>query len=683
MISAKEEEIRYLDKIKNRLISEIADSNQSLSAQAAEMKELKSYLWENKAELDNKEQFTINRSVQRVAGTGDHLALYRNRLQKLLLSPYFGRFDFIQNNAGTMETFYLGVTSFFDSKIKKNIIYDWRAPISSIYYDSETGPVEYDSPAGIIVGKVTLKRQYRIKNGHLEFMLESSLNIHDNILQKELSNSSDDKMKNIVATIQRDQNKIIRNDSYSLVVQGVAGSGKTSIALHRIAFLLYRHKNRITSNDVLILSPNRVFSDYISNVLPELGEERIPETSIEIIANNLLDGKYKFQTFIEQVTTIIECSDKDYIRRTKYKSSIEFVKKLRKYLIYIEEHYFCPVDSIFFKHPIPSSFINERFKAYHRLPIAKRFSEIANDIAEKIKYESKKELKVSEITEIRKQVQKMFKFSTSLLLYKDFFKWLDEPDLFKVLKNNKLEFSDVFSILYLKLKFEGFKPYYNVKHLLIDEMQDYTPIQYEVLSALFPCKKTILGDTNQIINPYSSVNLDQITSIFPNTELIKLCKSYRSTFEITQFAQKILPNSDLEAYNRLGKEPDIIAVQNLEEEVEEIKKIMTTSKSEDFNSLGIICKTQDQADWFFDQLKTSSIPVKLLNANSTTFSNGIIICSIHLSKGLEFDYVILPQCSSSNYKSNLDRNLLYIGCTRAMHKLTLIYSGEKSEFLPE
>lgn len=232
--------------------------------------------------MDHTEKVSVRQSINQVAIPGENAVAKKKRLRKLLESPYWGRIDFIEEDENKSNPIYIGIYSFFDETLNTNTIHDWRAPISAMYYDFELGEAYYEAPSGRIEGNILLKRQYRIRNGKMEFMLENSVNIHDDILQKELSKSSDEKMKNIVATIQRDQNVIIRNEtSRALIIQGVAGSGKTSIALHRIAFLLYRFKETITSKDILIISPNKVFADYISNVLPELGEEKIPEMGME------------------------------------------------------------------------------------------------------------------------------------------------------------------------------------------------------------------------------------------------------------------------------------------------------------------------------------------------------------------------------------------------------------------
>lgn len=244
-----------------------------------------------------------------------------------------------------------------------------------MFYDYELGKAVYTSPTGEISGDISLKRQYRIRKGKMEYMIESSLTVHDEILQKELSSNADDKMKNIVSTIQREQNRIIRNEeAHVLIIQGVAGSGKTSIALHRIAYLLYTLKGNISSKDILIISPNKVFGDYISNVLPELGEESVPETSMEQILSGVLENKYKYQNFFEQVTELLEKTSSDFIERIKYKSSFEFISQLDKFILYMENNYFKAAEVKLTRHiTIPAEYIEEQFRRFNPLPHAPAF----------------------------------------------------------------------------------------------------------------------------------------------------------------------------------------------------------------------------------------------------------------------------------------------------------------------
>ncbi len=311
--------------------------------------------------------------------TGDSIIAKRRRLVRLVESPYFGRIDFSENGKNDSKI-YIGVHSYYDEEQEEFLVHDWRAPVSGMFYDFELGEAYYEAPEGTISGEVKRKMQYRIRHSKLEFMFESSLNISDEVLQKELSSTSDEKMKNIVATIQRDQNRIIRDDSsYNLIIQGVAGSGKTSIALHRIAYLLYKHKDTISSKNILIISPNRAFADYVSNVLPELGEEKILEIDFEKIALNELTRKIPFQTFFEQVSALIEASDHKYIQRIRFKASYEFLQKIKSFIATFESDYFTPEDITVGENApvLPAEFIRRRYNTYYGIAVTRRFALIA------------------------------------------------------------------------------------------------------------------------------------------------------------------------------------------------------------------------------------------------------------------------------------------------------------------
>ena len=516
----------------------------------------------------------------------------------------------------------------------------------------------------------------------MEFMLENSFNVHDDILQKELSQASDDKMKNIVATIQQDQNLIIRNEtSNTLIIQGVAGSGKTSIALHRIAFLLYRFKEDIESKDILIISPNKVFADYISNVLPELGEEKIPERGMEELAEELLEGKFRFRTFFEQVAALLENNNRDFKERIRFKASFDFLNKLDEYLVFMENEYFKAVDFRMGKYVVPAWFIEEKFKGSHWLPLLSRIPKVTEEIEANMKFYYKCEITGDDRNKIRKAVKDMFKVTNLRALYKDFYEWLGQPDMYKPASRATLEYADVFPLIYLKIRLEGSKTYSQVKHLLVDEMQDYTPVQYAVLSKIFNCRKTILGDVNQSVNPFSSSSAAEIQRVFPGSDHVKLLKSYRSTYEITNFAQRISSNNELEVIERHGREPVVAGFKDIPGEIAEIKRIIAGFRLTNHQSLGIICKTQRQADELYDQLKESESQLFLLTSESASFARGVVLTTAHMAKGLEFDEVIVPFLTAENYKDDMDKGLLYIACTRAMHELYITFSGNRSELI--
>jgi len=681
MINATEQEEReYLEEIKEKLLLTIRRVDQSVKQFSTELRQNKQYLYEHQSGMDEADMVAAGQSIDRMAFTGESAVARKRKLLKLLESPYFGRIDFSSAGLNQSTPVYIGIYTFFDETIRANLIYDWRAPVSSMFYDFELGTAFYTTPSGKINGEIALKRQYKIREGRMEYMIENAVNIHDEVLQKELSKSADDKMKNIVATIQRDQNAVIRNEtSRIMIIQGVAGSGKTSIALHRIAFLLYRFRDEIASKDILIISPNKVFADYISNILPELGEEQIPEMGMEELAADMLENRYSFQTFFQQVSMLLEQHDAAFIERIKFKASFEFLSKLNQYLIHIENNYFTFTELRVAGTVVPFPFILERFKAYHRTPLLKRFSHVIKDVQEFVRSNTKRKLSGREKAELGEAIPAMFKMNHVLDLYRDFYSWIGRRELF-YMANGILEYADVFPLIYFKIRLEGGpQTYDHVKHLLVDEMQDYTPVQYAVLSRVFHCKKTILGDVSQTVNPHSASSAEGIHRVFPHGDTVKLFRSYRSTWQITAFAQRISHNPDLIAMERHGQNPQVKGFNSNLEEAEEIKKLIGFFSKSVHQSMGIICKTLDQAESLFTELKIPAI--HLLTPESNSLTRGVIITTVHLAKGLEFDEVIIPFASHRNYQTEVDRSMLYIGCTRAMHQLTLTYAKEKTKFI--
>lgn len=419
MLNPKESDEReYLKKVLEKLYDAFGSIEQKISDYSKKILEIKRYMYENQSQLDLAEKAANRIETHYNVSFGEDAIKEREKLRKLIQSPYFGRIDYTNTGEAKEQVVYIGIHTFIDPQTFHNIIFDWRAPISSMFYDFEIGPAYYLAPVGKIEGEVHLKRQYRIRQSQMEYMIESSLNIGDEVLQKELSQASDDKMKNIVATIQREQNAIIRNeDARVLILQGVAGSGKTSIALHRVAFLLYRYKGTLTSNNILIISPNKVFSSYISNVLPELGEENILEISFDDIATSMIGKKYKYQTFFQQVESLLEGGNDDMIERIRFKSSNRFVELLQAYLEYAENEYFQPTDLNFGAVSIFKEDLLLRYYAHKRLPIKKRLEKIADDVIAKYKRDTGEKLDSKTIRQIRGSILSLYKFPDAVSLY--------------------------------------------------------------------------------------------------------------------------------------------------------------------------------------------------------------------------------------------------------------------------
>ena len=672
----EKQEKEYLKQIISFLKKVIGNTDASVKDHVDTLAEYKDYIWSNK-DIDPHEIRSMRESILNHFALGESVINKRKRLTKILAIPYFGRIDFLEKKENSkVMPIYIGIHTFYDPESRATLIHDWRAPVSSMFYDHELGEAGYRSPSGEIKGVISLKRQYRIRGGKMEFMIESALTVHDDILQKELSSNVDDKMKNIVATIQREQNQIIRNeDIRTLIIQGVAGSGKTSIALHRIAYLLYTFRDSISSKDILIISPNKVFSDYISNVLPELGEETVPETSMEQILSGVLEHKYKYQTYFGLVNELLEKPSSSLIDRIAYKASFGFISELDKFILHIENTYFKAADVKLTKYiTIPAPFIEEQYLRFNRYPIRRRFDAMADYMLDMLKIQYAFTVTTAGRNLLKKEIRLMFAGNNDIQVYKDFFKWTNNPGMFKMRKGHTLEYSDLAPLAYLHLALEGNgnQPF-RVKHLLIDEMQDYSPIQYKVIQKLFPCRKTVLGDAGQSVNPYGSSTAETIQKSLTASEIMKLCKSYRSTFEITDFAQKIHPNAELEPVARHGEKPQILQFGSAVEELSGIMGLISTYRKSGYKSLGIICKTEQQARKMADMLKSYANDISFLSSQSSAFVQGIVIISAHMAKGLEFDEVIIPQTDERNYRSEIDKSMLYVAVTRAMHRLTLTF----------
>lgn len=672
----EKQEKEYLKQIISFLKKVIGNTDASVKDHVDTLAEYKDYIWFNK-DIDPHEIRSMRESILNHFALGESVINKHKRLTKILAIPYFGRIDFLEKKENSkVMPIYIGIHTFYDPESRATLIHDWRAPVSSMFYDHELGEAGYRSPSGEIKGVISLKRQYRIRGGKMEFMIESALTVHDDILQKELSSNADDKMKNIVATIQREQNRIIRNeDIRTLIIQGVAGSGKTSIALHRIAYLLYTFRDSISSKDILIISPNKVFSDYISNVLPELGEETVPETSMEQILSGVLEHKYKYQTYFGLVNELLEKPSSSLINRIAYKASFGFISELDKFILHIENTYFKAADVKLTKYiTIPAPFIEEQYLRFNRYPIRRRFDAMADYMLDMLKIQYTFTVTTTGRNLLKKEIRLMFAGNNDIQVYKDFFKWTNNPGMFKMRKGHTLEYSDLAPLAYLHLALEGNgnQPF-RVKHLLIDEMQDYSPIQYKVIQKLFPCRKTVLGDAGQSVNPYGSSTAETIQKSLTASEIMKMCKSYRSTFEITDFAQKIHPNAELEPVARHGEKPQILQFGSAVEELSGIMGLISTYRKSGYKSLGIICKTEQQARKMADMLKSYANDISFLSSQSSAFVQGIVITSAHMAKGLEFDEVIIPQTDERNYRSEIDKSMLYVAVTRAMHRLTLTF----------
>jgi DNA helicase-2/ATP-dependent DNA helicase PcrA len=681
----EEQERRHLAETVQLLTTELERLTGDIDKSARNIEERKQHLWTNLRDMDFAEKANYRGEVDMSVRLAEHAVMLRKRVERLLESPYFGRVDFSARGDTDGGAYYIGVHNFSSPETQEIVIHDWRAPVSSLFYDFETGEASFETPKGTTHGEITGKRQYKIQGGRLEYMFDSALNIGDEVLQRELSQSADDRMKNIVATIQREQNAVIRNETAQvLILQGVAGSGKTSIALHRLAFLLYRFKDTLSSDNVMILSPSRVFGDYIADVLPELGEERVAGIDFDRIAGTFLAKVTDYEAFSEQVVTLLDHVDEAAAERMRYKATPEFVSLLDDWITSRVHEEFTPAEIEQKSNRLSADWVADAFEESRALPIFTRLDHVANTAVHLLKNKIQDrggKWAAADTNSVRRQVRAMFPYKDAFAMYKAFYAEPDRRGLFKPLGRKKIEYADVFPLIYTMIRTARQENYRHIRHLLVDEMQDYTPVQYAVLRELFSCQMTILGDSNQSVNPFSSSSLSTIHSIFPEADCLELCKSYRSTAEITEFAQNISRNNKLVPIERHGLPPQVIGCADQRDQQAQILPLIERHRHSDHRSLGIICKTVAQAKALYHALAEAGVELTFLDYDSTAFGSGIVITSAHISKGLEFDAVIVPYVDDTNYANEMDRCMLYIACTRAMHELHLTHPGPLSRFL--
>lgn len=658
----------YLEFATEEISKKIDILGKEIHVKNEKITEFKKVLWENRGSIDGVEMQTELMSSQLEANFVLTKMNYYRKLLKLEYSPYFGRIDFKEDNLDTRKV-YIGIANV--EKDLNYIIYDWRSPIASLFYDYSKGKAKYTAPDGEIKGEILLKRQYKIEGKKLLRVFDNNLNIVDDMLQEVLSSSSSDKMKNIVNTIQQEQNEIIRNISNkNLIVQGIAGSGKTSVALHRIAFLLYKIKN-LKSSNVLIFSPNKIFSEYISNVLPELGEENTSEITFSEFASHYIKefkSVESFSGFIEKYYTN-KRDDEDLIR---FKLSNKMIKVIENYVQEIDKNIKI-IDNIETKFSlIEKEYLNYLLKdRYNKMPIFERMDYIAEHLCNKLGLISKKDKisitkKIKEVLSIKPDYKKLYKD----LFISDSFSSSFNKSISLKLNSKVINYDDALCFIYLKGLLNGF-PYSNlIKQVVIDEAQDYNEMQYIILTKIFKrASFTLLGDVNQTINPYQKYDsLEVLKNILDgNTKYVELSKTYRSSKEIIEFTNKIL---NLKHVSAIRKEESVPVIKRDDDKY--LKNDINYLKNK-YKSLAIITKDMLDAIRLYDLLKDDYKDISLVTNNTSKFNRDLIIIPSYLSKGLEFDSVI-SYTSKNNLYTKREKYLYYVVLTRCQHEL-IVYNN--------
>ena len=660
-----ERERNYLNKTVSLIRKKISKLGQELFDDDSKVLEFKKLIWDTHTEMDPNEMRSMMAESDLQVSIMQSKGNYLQRLFRIQNKPYFGSIRFKEDGSEEEDNIYIGITHVEDKL--DYYVHDWRSPICSMFYDYETGSASYKAPSGIIKGNITKKRQYIIEDAELKHIFDNDLNISDSLLQEVLAEESSDKMKNIVNTIQEEQNKVIRNtEDKNLIVEGIAGSGKTSVALHRIAFLLYRIPN-LTSSNVVVFTPNKVFSEYISNVLPELGEDNTYDmTFYDLLCQNI--NEYKdIENFTDFISRYYKGNVDNY-DMVKYKQSDEIIKDIDNYINNLlstikfndklEYDDFIEIDT--------EELNNMLNYKYNRFPLFERIKEISKRIASN-NYEGS----TKNASSIEKKLKELLNIKLDL---KDIFNnfYQSEYSKYKDKVNDKyLYYEDACIFLYIKSLLVGFNTNHVIKEIVIDEAQDYNKLQYLIIKKTFKTSNyTILGDTNQTINPYYKYDsLEELTSIFESSKYITLTKTYRSTGKIIDYTNKILGLNHVTAI-RNDKASDIIFRNNITKNdfLTDINNLKTISKS-----IAIITKNDKEAEKIYNMLK-DDLDIMLIDGFGH-IKRDLVVVPSYVAKGLEFDSVIIYTDEDNKYQEK-DKYLFYVACTRAQHNL-IIYNNSK------
>ena len=678
----------YLQYVLKCLNDRLAQADAAILEGEKEIEDMHEYYWENYTEMDQYgyEDYDNQQALFRQMNANEEQFRLRKRFKKMQDSPFFGRVDFRYDGDEEAETFYIGIGNLSESAGSLPLVYDWRAPVSGLFYDYDKGPASYEAPSGIFEGEVTSKWQYKIRNGKMLYEFESDVKIDDEILGAELGSNGEVQLKNIVRTIQKEQNEIIRNTKDKImVIQGAAGSGKTSVALHRIAYLLYHDRENLKSSNVLILSLNGVFADYISHILPELGEENIREMSFDLFA------------YRELKEIVGDCEDRyDQIERTvlnpkiqeicREKQSPEFVSKLDGFVLRLEDELMNFRDVEYRGCTLSEKEIIDLFYfKFLDVPLLSRMHSVAEYFIDQVETLRDRDLSDEEREEVMECFRSMYETRDCYVLYSRFL----EKEGYRPLphcqiEKRRLRYEDVYPVLYLKYTLYQCRNHHGIKHVVVDEMQDYSWIQYLLIHKMFPCRMTILGDKAQTMEDETQDVLKFLPKIFgKDIRKIVMNRSYRNTMEVAQYANHLTGIEDMELFERHGEPVDERTFSSTEEALETVLE-KWLNRREEFETEALIFLTEREAEHAFlyieKRLKEIAPEAEnqlcYMNRDSQSFKKGLTVTTFYLAKGLEFDQVF--GIFEEDRESGLQCQAKYITATRALHELHM-YMTENSK----
>ena len=617
-----QQEYAHLDEIKEKIEKELELELVDLKQQEEGLIKKRREMWEECAHgvNDFDDIVDMNAYDETVRENYGHFVRKEQmvrQLEYLKNNPYFGRIDFLENGERFTEEIYIGRYGFRNKKTREYDIYDWRTPIASMFYDSGIGEVSYRCPAGVIEGKLTCKRQYKIENGELKYCYDTTVAVQDNVLEEVLAENTDKVLRVIIDTITREQNQAIRQPhELNMLVTGPAGSGKTSVGMHRLAYLLYHNRENLSAEKIVVLSRNEIFSSYVSEILPELGEENVNDVMFDSLVNRGISKEYKKRDYYEQVEYLLKHKDGNLRSKAiELKYSFAFIQ-------YVSER-------------------KSEFRGKHT-----DFDTVLEFYLYLLKQYTKDSMpEIANYT--RNQV-----------------------------RHGKIKYEDMLVVSYLRILLGAIKPMEDISHVVVDEAQDYNLLQLQIIRTLYPkAHFTILADANQAIHPLTSTtDMQKMAEVFRTQYGIKeitLSKSYRSTAPINEFAFDIIGIHNPDLYvERDGKVPEMRLCKNQKREVMKLLQEIPTDKS-----VAILTADLDSARYvqqkMGDTVAKTERPIQYLLKSNDYLEEKIVAMPIMLAKGLEFDVVIVWDDRDEEYwKEN--KNLKYLMCTRALHELYFV-----------
>lgn len=673
----------FLPEVLGLIEKRLGEIDENIQAVRQDINSMNEYYWDNYTEMDQYgyEDYDNQQALKMQVNANQENWKMRRRLKRMLDAPFFGSVEFVYDGEDEPEDFYIGIGNFARERGALPLIYDWRAPVSSLFYDYDKGEASYKAPGGRMDGEILSKWQYKIRGGKMIYEFESDVKIDDDILKQELGANSDTKLKNIVRTIQKEQNAIIRNTKDKiLAIQGVAGSGKTSVALHRIAYLLYHDREHLNSSNILILSPGGVFADYISHILPELGEENIQEMSFDLFAYHELrrntgnqenvikmiaaDCEDKYHQIEREIAGVDDADQKRY----EWKQSVEYVQAIEGFLIELEDR-LVDFEDVEFKGIRKSAgeIMEFFYEKYTGTPLLDRMGEVMEYFIDEAETLRGRSLNDEEQEIIYRKFMNMYVTRDICQIYN----WFLEDYGFPVLpdmppERRVLEYEDVYPILYLKYSLTAAGQRKNIRHLVIDEMQDYTYLQYVLLAKMFSCNMTILGDKAQTIGGKQQDVLTFLPKIFgKKVKRIVMNKSYRNTSEIAEYAKTTGGSKDIQYVARHGKAVERQTIKTLEKTCKEISGKLKLGE-EEYETAAILTMTEKEAEHIYEIMHKLGAEAHYINRDSAQFKKGLTVTTYYLAKGLEFDQVFVVGGERNN---KMYQGYQYICATRALHEL--------------